>query len=99
MAVQYVQPLQRKTKWEKCCVYNPCFMFSYVFSLGNLPRQLLFTTFATRALEDSVNVKALSKIPGHTDVDFTTQRYCLPNVNFLREEMEMIDQVRKSRNN
>lgn len=56
-------------------------------------------TFATRALEDGMNVKALSKILGHTDVAFTMQRYCSPDVNFLREQMDLIDQVRKNRNN
>lgn len=34
-------------------------------------------TFATCALEDGMNVKALSKISGHTDVAFRMQRYCL----------------------
>ena len=56
-------------------------------------------TFATRALEDGMNVKALSKNLGHTDVAFTMQRYCSPDVNFLREQMNMIDQVREGRNN
>ncbi len=55
-------------------------------------------TFATCALEYGINVKALSKILGHTDVAFTMQRYCSPDVDFLREQMDMIDQVRKSRN-
>lgn len=54
-------------------------------------------TFATRALEDGMNVKALSRILGHTNVAFTMQRYCTPDVNFLREQMDMLDRVRKSR--
>lgn len=54
-------------------------------------------TFATRALEDGMNIKALSKILGHTSVAFTMQRYCTPDVNFLREQMDMLDQVRKDR--
>lgn len=54
-------------------------------------------TFATRALEDGMNVKALSRILGHTDVAFTMQRYCTPDTNFLREQMDMLDRVRKNR--
>ena len=54
-------------------------------------------TFATRALEDGMNVKALSRILGHKNVAFTMQRYCSPDINFLREQMDMIDQVRESR--
>jgi integrase len=54
-------------------------------------------TFATRALEDGMNVKALSRILGHTNVAFTMQRYCTPDVIFLREQMDMLDQVRKNR--
>jgi integrase len=56
-------------------------------------------TFATRALEDGMNVKALSRILGHTNVAFTMQRYCTPDVNFLREQMDMLDQVRKNKQN
>lgn len=54
-------------------------------------------TFATRALEDGMNVKALSKILGHKSVAFTMQRYCSPDVNFLREQMDMVEQARKGR--
>lgn len=55
-------------------------------------------TFATRALEDGMNIKALSRVLGHKNVAFTMQRYCSPDVDFLREQMDMIDHVRKSRN-
>mgnify|MGYP000940635278 CR=1 FL=1 len=56
-------------------------------------------TFATCALEDEINVKALSRVLGHKNVAFTMQRYYSPDINFLREQMDMIDQVRKIRNN
>ncbi|QKN23699.1 MULTISPECIES: tyrosine-type recombinase/integrase [Caproicibacterium] len=49
-------------------------------------------TFATRALEDGMNVKALSKILGHTNVAFTMQRYCSPDIEFLQEQTDMLDQ-------
>lgn len=56
-------------------------------------------TFATRALEDGMNVKALSQILGHKDVAFTMQRYCSPDVKFLREQVDLLDHIRESRNN
>ncbi|WOC32346.1 MULTISPECIES: tyrosine-type recombinase/integrase [Caproicibacterium] len=48
-------------------------------------------TFATRALEDGMNIKALSQILGHTDVAFTIKQYCSPDLDFLREQTDMID--------
>ena len=54
-------------------------------------------TFATRALEDGMNVKALSQILGHKDVAFTMQRYCSPDVKFLREQVDMLDNIRANR--
>lgn len=50
-------------------------------------------TFATRALEDGMNVKALSRILGHENVAFTMQRYCSPDMNFLQEQMDMLDNI------
>lgn len=52
-------------------------------------------TFATRALEDGMNVKALSQILGHTDVAFTIKRYCSPDVAFLREQGDKIDMLQR----
>jgi site-specific recombinase XerD len=43
-------------------------------------------------LEDGMNVKALSKILGHTNVAFTMQRYCSPDIEFLQEQTDMLDQ-------
>lgn len=48
-------------------------------------------TFATRALENGMNVKALSRILGHENVAFTMQRYCSPDMKFLQEQMDMLD--------
>lgn len=50
-------------------------------------------TFATRALEDGMNVKALSRILGHESVAFTMQRYCSPDTKFLQEQMDMLDNI------
>lgn len=52
-------------------------------------------TFATRSLENGMNVKALSQILGHTDVAFTIKRYCSPDVAFLREQVDKIDMLQR----
>jgi integrase len=53
-------------------------------------------TFATRALENGMNVKALSRILGHENVAFTMQRYCSPDTKFLQEQMDMLDSTNNS---
>jgi integrase len=56
-------------------------------------------TFATRSLENGMNVKALSQILGHTDVAFTIKQYCSPDVNFLREQVDKCDKMQTEPSN
>ena len=51
-------------------------------------------TFATRAVEDNMEVKALSLILGHKDVAFTMQRYVQPDTDFLHEQMRAVEALR-----
>ncbi len=55
--------------------------------IAKLSVHVLRHTFATRAIERGMNVKALSKILGHTSVAFTYQQYVSPDIDFLRKEM------------
>ena len=48
-------------------------------------------TFATRAIEQGMNVKALSAVLGHADVRFTMQQYVHADDDFIRAEMEKLN--------
>lgn len=54
-------------------------------------------TFATRAVEDDMNIKALSMILGHTDVAFTMRTYAHPDEDFLRSQMQAFDRAEHRR--
>ncbi len=47
-------------------------------------------TFATRAIENGVNVKALSDILGHATVQITMDLYCHSSLDLMRDSMDKI---------
>ena len=47
-------------------------------------------TFATRAIENGVNVKALSDILGHANVQITMDLYCHSSLDLMRDSMDKI---------
>ena len=47
-------------------------------------------TFATRAIENGVNVKALSDILGHATVQITMDLYCHSSLDLMRDSMNKI---------
>ena len=48
-------------------------------------------TFATRAVEQGMDIAALSKILGHTDPSFTLKRYVHPDYIFLKKQMTVLN--------
>ena len=47
-------------------------------------------TFATRAVENGVNIKTLSDILGHATVQITMDLYCHTSIDLMRETMDKI---------
>ena len=47
-------------------------------------------TFATRAVENGVNIKTLSDILGHATVQITMDLYCHTSLDLMRETMDKI---------
>ena len=45
-------------------------------------------TFATRAIENGVNIKTLSDILGHATVQITMDLYCHTSLDLMRESMD-----------
>ena len=51
---------------------------------------ILRHTFATNCVENSMDVKALSEILGHSDVKITLNRYVHPTMDLKRKQMESL---------
>ncbi|MGN1157576.1 MAG: tyrosine-type recombinase/integrase [Agathobacter sp.] len=47
-------------------------------------------TFATRCIESGFDIKSLSEILGHADVNITLRRYVHPSMELKREQMERL---------
>ena len=50
-------------------------------------------TFATRCVENGVDIKSLSEIMGHSNVTVTMQRYVHPSMDLKREQMNKLAAV------
>ncbi len=48
-------------------------------------------TFATRMVENKVDYKALSSLLGHKSVSFTLQRYVTTDMEFLKQQINLIE--------
>lgn len=54
-------------------------------------QHMLRHTFATRCLENGIDIKTLSQILGHADIKITLNTYCDVLESFQAEQMEKID--------
>ncbi len=61
---------------------------SYIY---NFTPHVCRHSFATRMVERGVNIKALSVMLGHTNTSFTIQRYVTADINFLKEQICLMD--------
>lgn len=58
--------------------------------IRNINFHALRHTFATRAVEQNIDVKALSEILGHATVNFTLERYVHISFNFKKQNIEKL---------
>lgn len=61
--------------------------------LGDFTFHTLRHTFATRCVENGFDVKSLSEILGHADVNTTMQRYVHPSMELKRKEMNRLEKI------
>jgi len=75
-----------------------CFYIGYKrimkrIGLGQYNYHALRHTFATRCIEQNFDVKSLSEILGHSDVNITLRRYVHPSLDLKRQQMEKLASI------
>ncbi len=78
---KYIEPRLYQYKFKK-----------YLKQAGirNINFHALRHTFATRAVEQNIDIKALSEILGHATVSFTLERYVHISFNFKKQNIEKL---------
>ncbi len=78
---KYIEPRLYQYKFKK-----------YLKQAGirNINFHALRHTFATRAVEQNIDVKTLSEILGHSTVNFTLNRYVHPSFNLKKQNIEKL---------
>jgi len=67
--------------------------FDYLLEAANIEHanfHALRHTFATRAIENGVNIKTLSDILGHSQVQITMDLYCHSSLDLMRDSMDKL---------
>lgn len=59
--------------------------------IRNINFHALRHTFATRAIEQDIDVKVLSEILGHATINFTLERYVHISLNFKKQNIEKLN--------
>lgn len=61
--------------------------------IKNYTYHALRHTFATRCVENNVDIKSLSEIMGHSNVNITMQRYVHPSLELKREQINKLSSI------
>lgn len=84
------------TQTDKCMEPRVCLdRYKRLLHRAGLPDynfHLLRHTFATRCVEQGVDIKSLSEIMGHANVSITLQRYVHPSMELKREQINKINE-------
>lgn len=84
---------------DKNTVQEPrCFYIAYKRLMKRIGLDIynyhaLRHTFATRCIEQNFDVKSLSEILGHSDVNITLKRYVHPSMDLKRQQMERLTAI------
>lgn len=79
---QYIEPRAYQYKFKK---------YLEKAEIRNINFHALRHTFATRAVEQNIDVKVLSEILGHATVNFTLDRYVHLSFSFKKQNMEKLN--------
>ena len=80
-AFQYIEPRNMQNRFRK--VTELC-------GIKNVNFHCLRHTFATRCIEAGLDIKSLSEILGHANVNITMNRYVHPSLELKRENMNRL---------
>ena len=78
---RYIEPRAYQNKFKKILKES---------GIRNTNYHALRHTFATRAIEQSIDVKTLSEILGHSTVNFTLERYVHPSITMKKQSIEKL---------
>ena len=80
----------KKTCMEPRNLYRAYKRIMKELDLGNYSFHALRHTFATRWIENGLDVKSLSEILGHEDIHITLKRYVHPSLSVKREQINRL---------
>ncbi len=78
---KYIEPRAYQYKFKK---------FLKETEIRDINYHALRHTFATRAIEQSIDVKTLSELLGHSTVNFTLERYVHPSITLKKQSIEKL---------
>lgn len=81
---KYIEPRTMQNRFKK--ILSEC-------GIENANFHSLRHTFATRCVEGGFDIKSLSEILGHANVNITLNRYVHPSMDLKKKSMEMVSDI------
>lgn len=87
---KYIFCNSKGNRMTESAVQNICNKASKISEIRHISPHMFRHTFATNCIKKGMNVSALSKIIGHSDIAFTMNTYVKPDDDYLVSEMEVL---------